>query len=109
MTNQEYNGWYNYETWCVNLWMDNEQYSQAFWTENAQEIYERCFDNADPSSVLTVDQNAYYEFSEVLKDHFEDNTPEAAGVYADLLNAALSEVNWFEIAKHWIDQYTENK
>jgi hypothetical protein len=23
MTKKEYNGWYNYETWLVNLWMGN--------------------------------------------------------------------------------------
>ena len=27
---ERYNGWTNYETWLVNLWMDNEQGSQEF-------------------------------------------------------------------------------
>ena len=25
MNKKEYNGWYNYETWMVNLWMDERQ------------------------------------------------------------------------------------
>ena len=24
---KKYNGWSNYETWAVNLWLDNDQYS----------------------------------------------------------------------------------
>jgi hypothetical protein len=38
-----------------------------------------------------------------LKDETEEATPELAGFYADLLNAALSEVNWNEIATHWVE------
>ena len=34
-----YNGWTNYETWVVNLWIDNEQGSQDFIRETAKEIY----------------------------------------------------------------------
>ena len=37
MTNKEYNGWYNYETWMVNLWMDNNQGSHEMWREIARE------------------------------------------------------------------------
>jgi hypothetical protein len=33
----------------------------------------------------------------------KDNTPTVVGVYADLLNAALSEVNWHEIATSLIE------
>ena len=35
MTNKEYNGWYNWETWSVNLWMDNDQGSHEMWREIA--------------------------------------------------------------------------
>ena len=37
MNKNEYNGWYNYETWLVNLWMDNDQGSQEMWREHARE------------------------------------------------------------------------
>jgi hypothetical protein len=33
----------------------------------------------------------------------EDSAPVIEGVFQDLLQAALSEVNWWEIAKHLID------
>jgi hypothetical protein len=38
-----------------------------------------------------------------LKDHHEENRPELPGVYGDLIGAALSEVNWQEIAEHLLE------
>jgi len=40
-----------------------------------------------------------YELSQMIKDEHEEFTPETTGVFADLINAALSEVNWYEIAE----------
>ena len=37
MNKKEYNGWYNYETWMVNLWMDNTQQSHEAWRIIARE------------------------------------------------------------------------
>ena len=35
-----YNGWKNYETWNVKLWIDNEEGSYRYWEEVAGEIWE---------------------------------------------------------------------
>ena len=35
-----------------------------------------------------------------LKERLEENVPELEGLYADLLSAALSEIDWFEIANN---------
>ncbi len=35
-----YNGWKNYETWSVKLWIDNDQGSEQYWNEVAQEVWE---------------------------------------------------------------------
>jgi hypothetical protein len=47
----------------------------------------------------------------ILADQLEDwhweGMPKAEGVYADLLNAAFSEVNWHEIARNLVEQYRE--
>jgi len=32
----KYNGWTNYETWAVKLWMDNEEPSYRYWRERAE-------------------------------------------------------------------------
>lgn len=96
-----YNGWTNYETWLVNLWMDNEKGSQDFFREQAKEIYD------GPRNVyrhhMTREADASLQFADWLKAWHEENRPELPGVYGDLLGAAFSAVNWDEIARHYID------
>lgn len=105
MADQEYNGWPNYETWCVNLWMDNEQGSQEFFRETAKEIYGEVTPHPDFNRAET----ARFRFADWLKDHHEENRPEmpTCGLYYDLLSAALAAVNWDRIARHYIDAVEE--
>jgi hypothetical protein len=98
-----YNGWTNYETWVVNLWMDNEQGSQEFFREQAREIY----DAAAPCQFFTQEERARLRFADWLKEHYDENIPDMPGVYGDLLGGALSKVNWNEIARHYIDAAKE--
>lgn len=100
---EKYNGWTNYETWAVNLWMSNDEVSASYWDEKADE----CLTEAKDEQLSSKEQNATHALKEAIKDEFEDGKetvlPEAS-VYSDLLGAALSEVNWYEIAKGLIDE-----
>ena len=87
-----YNGWTNYETWLVALWIDNEEGSQRYWAERAQEVYDEERD----------DDSATYTLASALEEEVKDGAPEVNGLYNDLLGAALSEVNWREIAEHYV-------
>lgn len=106
MNDKKYNGWTNYETWNVKLWIDNEEGSQNYWQEQAQEAYER----ADEDT-LTKKENAATDLAERLKDQHQEAmnewTPNQACVFTDLLGAALSEVNWYEIAESMIEDAIE--
>lgn len=81
MTHKEYNGWTNYETWLVKLWMDNDQGSYNYFQEMAREN-----DNAR-------------DLADAIKEAHEAMLPDLEGFPADLMNAAMSEVNWREIAE----------
>jgi hypothetical protein len=99
-----YNGWTNYETWLVNLWMDNEQGSQEFFREAAKD----CLATADPAAAWSAEtEMATIRFADWLKQHYDENIPAMRGVYGDLLGAALGSVNWGEIARHYIDAVLE--
>lgn len=104
MADTTYNGYTNYETWCVSLWMDNEKGSQDFFFEQAKELY----DHATAKPGMSRKTLARLALADWLKEyHTEENRPELPGVYGDLLGAALSAVNWDEIARHYIDAVLE--
>jgi hypothetical protein len=103
---KKYNGWTNYETWNVKLWMDNDQGSYSYYTELAQEVY----DESEAEKSFTRDERAALDLADRLKDEYEEGmvallerSKATASVWADLLGAALSEVNWYEIAEHYIE------
>ena len=88
---RKYNGWTNYETWCVNLWFENDEGLYRDLLYLAQEA-----DNV-------------YDLSQDIKAMVEEWTPEVTGLFADLINAALSEVDWQEIAQQWWDAAYEDE
>lgn len=49
------------------------------------------------------------DFATYLKEQIAEEHPLStkSSLYADLLNAALSEVNWREIAEHYIEEIAE--
>lgn len=99
MERKEYNGWTNYETWAVALWLDNERGTHDYWLEQAKEILER----SEPTEHFSSEQQAMLSLSEMLKSEHEAALPELQGFAADLLNAAMSEVDWYEIATHFVE------
>ena len=97
MNNEKYNGWTNYETWLVNIWVDNDKklyfmmkdiINSHDWTDKA------------------------YELSKVLQETYEqqaENTGLKVGLMSDLLNGALRAVNWYELADHYITDYKDEE
>ena len=89
---EKYNGWTNYATWRVNL---------------------EIFDGFNPYEELgRPSRESAYEMGLCLKDYAEeiimtyciDSAPNFAFDYA---MAFLSDVNWTEIARHMIENYSE--
>jgi len=100
-----YNGWTNYETWAVKLWMDNEEPTYRYWKEAAEEAWAE----AKADKPFTRSERARLDLADRLKNAIDEGMPEDiskavnASMYGDLLNAALSEVNWQEIANSLLE------
>ena len=92
-----YNGWTNYETWNVALWIVNEEPSYRYWRERAQECRELALASESETYNMRTPEGL---LADALKEEVTDAAPDlGASTYADLLGAALSEVDWYEIAR----------
>jgi hypothetical protein len=105
MEEKTYNGWTNYETWAVSLWLENDQGSYEYWRKQAREGRRGVLNPRQLQDVFwSKAEAAILTLADQLKDEIEEASPLAeASLYSDLLSAALSEVNWREIAGSMLD------
>jgi hypothetical protein len=100
---QKYNGWSNYETWLANLWFDNDEGTQSYIREQAEE----CLKEAEEEKNFTRRENATLAMRDFLENYVEELQSESGmpsnGLFCDLLSAAIGRIDWYEIAKHHID------
>ncbi len=90
MTNDTYNGWTNYGTWNVNLWVDNDEYVYLAKLEMLRK-------RRRPVTGEAVRAFYHYEMGGSTPDLDEmRRTRERFG-----------RINFGEIAKHWEDERLE--
>lgn len=84
MTDNTYNGWANYETWNVNLWIQNDEGLYGFVRDGLESILEAC-DNDWDNVCLTV-------LKELVHDAFAGHhTPDGVSLFSE-------EIDWDEIS-----------
>ena len=93
MSDTTYNGWSNYATWRINL---------------------ECVDGFDPRDhgfhgLSNQDFSDIYDLGQYLKQYVEEFLfANSSGLLVeDYARAFMSDVNWYEIAKHLIAEYAE--
>jgi len=90
MTDKTYNGWTNYATWRVNL---------------------EIFDGMDFRDVFGNNEQKAWPIAQECKEYAENLIYEAGGgdgnLAVDYALAFLSDVNWYEIAEHMLDNEEE--
>ena len=81
----EYNGWKNYETWLVNVWF----------SDSYNEYYLEQFRDGELVETVTADDVRAY-----VEDWVDSEVNAENGFVADLVNGAMREVDWRELASH---------
>lgn len=96
MSDKKYNGWKNYETWVTALWIDNDYSSYLIRCGMVDEIKEESECEIRRTNLLAAN----------LREWIESLNPLAqeASLFTDLLNAALQEVDWHEIADNFLEE-----
>jgi len=95
MTDNTYNGWTNYATWRINLEIFDGLNPIEDW---GLEIDERGAD----------DEYAKEQLAEALENYAEEvifEGSEKRNIADSYAEAFLSEVNWYEIARHMLEEY----
>ena len=107
MSDTTYNGWTNYETWSVKLWMDNDQGSSEYWNERA--IAAAADTDADDEKDTRLNDAATELAAEIEQQHDEIiSTANLTGPFADIMGSALARVNWREIAASLLSDLDED-
>jgi hypothetical protein len=119
MTDTTYNGWTNYETWAVGMYLDGNYTGEGTYRAVLALVGEAATTGTDRAvenilaGVWTAEQARVFEVEDALKNWTEEqigmeSDDLANGIAADLLNAALSEVNWRELAEHKLQELDES-
>lgn len=98
-TNTTHNGYTNYETWAYKLNIDNDSYLCDYYKDLTLQAYEE--NEQDKQETIWCIKNA-------LEVNIEEDTPIIKGVYADLLNAAIKNINLYEIAEDLYNDYIDD-
>ena len=90
----DYNGWTNYQTWVINLWLNNDSGTCDYILELADEALETEY----PKATLM----------DSIKEYIEEYNPiTEASLYSDLMQSAIDSANYYEIAEHWLESAKE--
>lgn len=110
----KYNGWKNYETWAVALWIDNEESSQNYWLDRAREAWAERDEPFGWEATIDyhpkAEDRALTRLTDALREEHNaqaDDMVKGANVFSDLLNAALGSVDWREVADHMLSTARE--
>ena len=102
MCNEEYNGWSNRETWCMNLWITNEPY----WDESCAGMTQenlKAYPNDTRTAILNVIAEEFHEFFEDEFSH--ENVKDNENLYNVVREiGSFHRINWHEIAEHYWEE-----
>jgi len=108
---ETYNGWKNYETWGVHLWLTNEESTYNQCRDLArQAVAEAPECEQVTNRIWTIEEARKFLLADRLRECVEEMNPlnDVALMFTDLLNAAISEVEWHEIADAFLEEAADS-
>ena len=114
MSDTTYNGWTNYETWAVGMYLDGN-YTGSGTYEHVCELVRSQLSfqhlEADGRERARVAEylQAFVTDATDPCGYGNDDAAELNPLVSDLLGAALASVNWYELADAWIENMRENE
>lgn len=106
MGTTKFNGWQNYETWVANLWLSNDQGTYDYWREMTREVLRA----SEATGIFTRAEIARNDLAERLEKAIQENNPcTEASLYSDLLNGAIAEIDWHEVATAFLEDIAQDE
>ena len=103
-------GWRNYETWAVFVWIANDALLYAAVLRIARTAAMAAPDSVQVcSGIWTVEEARTFLLADRLKAVIEEANPlkHHPSAYADLLASALQDVSWGELAEAFLTEVTK--
>lgn len=101
-----YQGFKNYETFTVAVILENNQGDYEYWHERAQEIQGEIGEGYEESEYWKPEEKVIFSIADEMEAQFRDQKEEfnLPAPFGTLLNAALDEVNWREVAESMLTE-----
>lgn len=106
-----YNGWSNYETWLCNVWLSNDQYTHEEMQRWAGEAVREAEGDREAARDALRKVISDIVFDLLVPEGSPERTAVETGIVADFFNSAWSEIDWRDLAEHYVSdvEYVENE
>jgi hypothetical protein len=110
----KYNGWSNYETWDMNIWLDNDSSFDEVANDAINVIISDDYSDSEDEPMQIDKDDLVYKTQMWLQEWAEEMWMEpfescdfnhSYGPIGDITKAAWSLIDWTEIAGHLVDSW----
>jgi hypothetical protein len=102
-----YNGYTNYQTWATAFWIDNDESCPEELLDQIREAIDK--PNSNP--YMSEESHRRFKAKECVQQFVEEtmlaDIQGVNGLAFDLLNSAISDIDWYDLAQHYLSTLKE--